>query len=214
MLVDDHALFRTGLRMVLEASDRVGEIVEAGSLDEALALGNQGARVDAVLLDILMPGLSGLDGVTLLKKHLHKVPVIMLSSQADAATVRQAKLRGAEGFVSKAAAAEEIFRAIEKVLAGRTYYFADSGNAPVTPIGQADEGAAASAAERPPLTVRQLEVLCKLCLGLSNKLIARQLGVSENTVRVHVAAIFAYLNVVNRSEALLKAQRLGIVRQE
>jgi len=205
MLVDDHALFRTGLRMLLTASDRVGKIVvEAGSINEALAY--SGARADVVLLDIQMPGLSGLDGVTVFKKHLPKVPIIILSAQADTITIGQAKLLGAAGFVPKAAAAEEIFRALEAVLAGKTYYFENGAIAP------AHSANIKASAEHPPLTARQLEVLEKLCLGLSNKRIAGQLGMTENTVRVHVAAILDSLGAGNRSQALLKAQALGMIR--
>jgi len=200
MLIDDHALFRTSLRMVLAANAAVGEIIEAGSLVEALAY--KAAQVDVVLLDIQLPGLNGLDGITVLKSRLAKTPIIMLSAQADAATIHHAKLRGAAGFVSKAATAEEVFYAIAEILAGKTWF---SSGFPPNDVVPED-------AISKPLTARQLEVLGQLCRGLSNKLIARELGMTENTVRVHVAAILAYLNAANRSQAILTAQRLGMVR--
>jgi DNA-binding NarL/FixJ family response regulator len=199
MLIDDHALFRTSLRMVLSADATVGEIIEAGSLVEALAY--KAAQVDLVLLDIQLPGLNGLEGITVLKSRLAKTPIIMLSAQADAATIHHAKLRGAAGFVSKAATAEQVFYTIAKVLAGEIWFSSDF------PSDAAPEDAIPKR-----LTARQLEVLGQLCRGLSNKLIARELGMTENTVRVHVAAILAYLNVANRSQAILTAQRLGMVR--
>lgn len=202
LLVDDHALFRTGLRMVLAASAGVGEIIEAGTLDEALAYA--GEQVDVLLLDILLPGLNGLEGITLLAKRMAKTPIVMLSAQADAASIHSARLRGAAGFVAKSAAADEVFLAIEAVLAGKTYF--SPAHAAEFPLQQ-------DAAHSPqaPLTARQLEVLAQLCAGLSNKLIARKLGMAENTVRVHVTAIFAYFNVTSRSQAMLAAQRMGIV---
>lgn len=200
LLVDDHALFRTGLRMVLAMEPSVGEIIEACTLDEALAY--TGAPVSIVLLDIQMPGLNGLHGITVLKKRIAKIPIIVLSSQDDAATVHSARLQGAAGFVSKADAAGEILRAIAEVLAGG-HFFSSAISAPrntVSPVSMA------------PFTARQLEVLKQLCLGSSNKIIARKLDMAENTVRVHVAAILEHLGATNRSEAILAAQRRGIIR--
>lgn len=201
LLVDDHVLFRSGLRMLLIAGNVTAEIIEAGSVNEAMHAIS--LPIDAVLLDIQLPGLSGLEGITVLKKHLPKTPIILLSGQADTATVQKTELLGAAGFVSKAAAAEEIFLALAEVLAGRTFF---------PPALAATHFAHNKVVAAAPLTARQLEVLEQLCLGLSNKLIARKLGIAENTVQTHVAAVFGYLGVTNRASALLAAQALGIVR--
>lgn len=206
LLIDDHALFRTGLRMVLATNPDIGEIIEAGSLDEVLA--HAGARVDMILLDIQLPGLNGLEGITLLEKHIAKTPIIILSAQADAATIHEAKSRGAAGFVSKSSAVDEIFLAIAAVLTGK-YYFPPEC---LLEHSTQDDAAQTTCSPLKSLTPRQLEVLAQLCLGLSNKLIGRKLGMAENTVRVHVAAILNYLNASSRSEAILAAQRLEIVR--
>lgn len=202
LLVDDHVLFRSGLHMLLIAENITAEIIEAGSVSEAMHAISM--PIDVVLLDIQLPGLSGLEGIVMFKKYLPKTPIILLSGQADAATVQRAELLGAAGFVSKAAAAEEIFLALAAVLAGKTFF------SPALAATHFTHNKAVAA--DPPLTARQLEVLEQLCLGLSNKLIARKLGIAENTVQVHVAAVFSYLGVTNRSGALLAAQRLGMVR--
>jgi DNA-binding NarL/FixJ family response regulator len=197
LLIDDHAMFRSGLRMVLNASLPQAEVFEAGELSEA----NQSAqkKPDVILLDIKMPGLNGVDGIPLLKRRWPKVPVLMLSSQDEPETVRLALARGANGFISKADTAEHIIGVINRVLRGET---ADA---------QLPQDGDAATAPNFHLTPRQCEVLDLLCQGMSNKLIARALGLSENTVRGHVQSVFVFLQVSSRSEAAFAARRRGLV---
>ena len=200
LLIDDHALFRTGLRMVLAAGYAGSRLIEAGSLSEGLAYADE--KIDVVLLDIELPGLSGLEGITLLKSRMAHVPILMLSAQFGNDTMLLAMQRGAAGFLVKSVDAEEVFRAIAAVRSGQSYFsgYRSAGESPGN----------ATVREAPPLTPRQLEVLSLLCEGLSNKLIARKLNLAENTVRVHVAAILVYFDVVSRSQAIIAAQRRGI----
>ena len=100
LLIDDHALFRSGLRMIIESRFEAAQVLEAGSLEQALDLDTR--RLDVVLLDIRLPGLNGLESIALLKRRWPDVPIVMLSSDASSITVRQAFERGAVGFVSKA----------------------------------------------------------------------------------------------------------------
>lgn len=193
LLIDDHAMFRAGLSLVISTAIPGTKIFEAGSLDEAIS--STPDDVDMVLLDIKLNGLSGLEGIALLKRKWPLVPVLMLSSQAEPETVRLALARGAAGFVSKAQTAEKIVEAIHLVLRG---HFSE-----LSPH--------ASSTTQRRLTPRQCEVLDLLHQGLSNKLIARQLSLSDNTVRRHVQDILEFFEVVSRAEAVFAARRQGLV---
>ncbi|WP_298208151.1 response regulator transcription factor [Acidovorax sp.] len=197
LLVDDHSLFRTGLRLIVQDHPSVGTIAEAGSIAEACAL--QQADIDLVLLDIQLPGMSGLDGLRLLRQACPKARIVLVSASMAPDAVHEARTRGADGFLPKSANAEDILEVITRALTGQPCFPAHSGNS-----------AAPRGPSAPSLTARQLDVLALLCTGKPNKVIARDLGLSENTVRVHVAAIFAQLGVNSRSAALLAAQRLGL----
>lgn len=183
--------------MVLSANLPQAKIYEAGSLSDALE--EIPAELDMILLDIQLPGLNGVDGIAFLKRKWPQVPVLMLSSQDHPETVRLAMSRGAAGFISKADTADKIISLIHQVLRGE--YDA-----------QADMTVSSDNAEMPMhLTTRQCEVLELVCQGMSNKLIARKLGLSENTVRGHVQAILGFLNVNSRSEAAFAARTRGLV---
>jgi len=198
LLIDDHAMIRSGLRMVLNAGLPNAEVFEAGSLNEAM---RQAPDVlDVTLLDLKLPGLNGLEGIALLKRKWPDVPVLVLSSQDEPDTVRLALSRGAAGFVSKADTADKILSSIELVLRGE-----------VAAVAASASGGRVVADTPQHLTPRQCEVLDLLCQGMSNKRIARQLSLSENTVRGHVQAILAFLQVSSRSEAAFVARRRGLV---
>ena len=198
LIIDDHAMFRSGLRMVLSARMNDAEIFEAGSLSEATQ--NVPDQIDVVLLDINLPGLNGLDGMALIKRKWPQVPVIVLSSQDGPETVRDALARGAVRFISKADTADRIVALLHRVLRGEY----------AAPEAQLDDnGQPLLVPEH--LTPRQCEVLDLLCQGMSNKLIARRLSLSENTVRGHVQAILGFLEVSSRSEAVFAARRRGLV---
>ena len=193
LLIDDHAMFRAGLSMVINTAIPGTKIFEAGSLDQAIS--GTPDDIDVVLLDIKLNGLSGLEGIELLKRKWPLTPVLMLSSHDEPETVRLALARGAAGFVSKAETAERIVETIHLVLRGHF-----SGLPPET-----------SSPTLRRLTPRQCEVLDLLHQGLSNKLIARQLSLSENTVRRHVQDILEFFQVESRAEAVFAARRQGLV---
>ena len=193
LLIDDHAVFRIGLRMVIEAALPGAIISEAASLHDALKSAPD--QVDVVLLDIRLDGLSGLEGIAPLKQRWPLTPVLMLSSHDEPETVRLALSRGAAGFVSKAQAATKIIDAIHLVLHG-------PASGPLR--------AAPDRTER-RLTPRQCEVLELLHQGLSNKLIARQMSLSDNTVRRHVQDILELLGVPSRAQAVFAARSQGLV---
>jgi DNA-binding NarL/FixJ family response regulator len=192
LLIDDHALFRCGLRMVLAAGIADLEVAEAASLDEAMRSPMENPAL--VLLDIQLHGLSGLEGIALVKRKWPEAAVVILSSDFAPQNVRLALERGAVAFVSKAEPADKILAVIDQLRRGR----------PVVPAGEGN-------AQRQLLTPRQSEVLDLMCQGLSNKVIGRRLNLSENTVRGHVQAVLAALQVSSRSEAGFAARRRGLV---
>ena len=199
LIIDDHAMFRSGLRMVIDSDIKKVDVFEAGAIVEALH--NVGVTPDVILLDIQMPGLNGVESIKLLKRKWPLAHVLMLSSQDDPETVRLAHERGAADFVSKSNTAKTIVEALNVAL-----------NRQVPAILEYNcNGNAAQSRLVLHLTPRQLEVLDMLGRGLSNKIIARQLDLSENTVRVHVQAIFEAMRVSSRSEAVFSARRLGLI---
>lgn len=195
-LIDDHALFRSGLGMVLRSGIADLHLREAGSLEEAMR--DDAGAPDALLLDIKLHGLNGLEGIALLKRKWPKTPIVMLSSDTAPETRRLALERGAAAFISKAETADNMLAVIKQVLGGAalTHPF---------PKPSADAEA------QPHLTPRQFEVLDLLCQGLPNKVIGKRLGLSENTVRLHVGAILKSLQVTSRSEAGFVARQRGLV---
>ncbi len=217
LLIDDHALIRSGLRMVVQSGVPGAALREAASIAEALR-DVEGAPAYAphlVLLDIELPGLNGLDGLTVLRKRWPGTPVVMLSSHTEPETVRDALARGAVAYVAKSEPSEKIIAAVDRALRGEgADGWRAAGGAAGGAAGAAQAGAAGGGDEpaAPRLTPRQCEVLGLLCEGLSNKVIGRKLDLSENTVRGHVQAVLAYLQVSSRSEAAFAARRRGLVR--
>jgi DNA-binding NarL/FixJ family response regulator len=199
LLIDDHALFRCGLRMVLTSGIPELEVAEASSLEEAMRC----PMVDPalVLLDIQLHGLNGLEGIALVKRKWPEAAVVILSSDAGPHNVRMARERGAAAFVSKADSADNILSVIERLRQGL----------PIASAAHASAPAGGSDDSRQLLTPRQFEVLDLLCQGLPNKVIGRRLNLSENTVRGHVQAVLAALQVSSRSEAGFAARRRGLV---
>lgn len=193
VLIDDHAMFRTGLSMVIGSAVPEVKISEAATIDDALSLPLD--AVDLVLLDIKLDGVSGLDGITMLKRSWPLTPILMLSSLDEPKTERMAITRGAAGFMSKAETAEKIIAAVTSLLWGNFSELAPA------------EG---HALDR-HLTPRQCDVLDLLHQGLSNKLIARELNLSSNTVRRHVQDILEFFGVVSRAEAVSTARSQGLV---
>jgi DNA-binding NarL/FixJ family response regulator len=191
LLIDDHAIVTEGLRMLLEAKLDVVRVVTAMSLSEAVM---GGTAPDVIVLDIKLSGVNGLEGLALLRRKWPGARIVMLSSQDDADTRRQALARGAVAFVSKAEASEHVVEVICAVL-----------------HGQEPKPQAVHCAAQQYLTPRQIEVLDMLNQGLTNKMIAKKLVLSDNTVRRHVQDIFAFFGVSSRTEAVFEARRQGLV---
>jgi DNA-binding NarL/FixJ family response regulator len=203
-------MFRSGLGMLLKAGIPEVQLLEAGTLEEALL---SPVAPDLVLLDIKLQGLNGLECMPVFQRKWNRVPIIMLSSLDDAASVQLALDRGAAAFVSKAESSDKIVAVTLNVLHQRAA-LAGSGSGtdlvsgqllqttPQTPFGLGP---------RPVLTPRQAEVLNLLCQGLPSKTIGRRLDLTENTVRWHVQTVLGLLNVTSRTEAAFVARRHGLI---
>jgi DNA-binding NarL/FixJ family response regulator len=204
LLVDDHTLFRTGLRLLLADSPSVTTIVESGAVLDAVR-DHATTEIDLILLDIQMPGLNGIEGIKVLRRHFPGARIVIVSGTSAQDALPAAVLDEIAGFLPKSADVQQIECAIASCVQGGTYFAGDTDPATRSPL-QVRRYQPSS------LTPRQLEVLGQLSQGCSNKVIAHHLGLSENTVRVHVSAILDQLGVVSRVEAVLEAQRRGLVR--
>jgi two-component system, NarL family, nitrate/nitrite response regulator NarL len=208
LVVDDHPIVRDGLAALLGrlASDTV--VLQAGDAGNALALVAAHGDLDAVVLDIAMPGMDGLRALAEFGRARPELPVIVISASEDARDVKEALARGALGYVPKSASQNTLLSAIRLVLDGEVYV-------PPLMLGALDAVGAserrAASPGRQALTERQIDVLRRLCDGQSNKAIALELGLSEKTVKAHVTAIFRALNVVNRTQAATIGRETGLI---
>ena len=204
VLVDDHPLFRQGLRMMLSTSDMVqAQIHEASSVAEAVVLQ---CWADLVLLDISMPGCDGLAGIGQVRKRWPKAYVVMLSGHDHPELMKDAVRQGASGFMSKALQPDAICTQVQHWLVR------SQGTEPAARSKPAAQFLAPSLpAGEEELPVRQYEVLKMLAKGYSNKAIAKHFGLSEHTIRNQVAAVLKHLGADTRTQAVMKAQRSGIL---
>jgi len=192
LIIDDHTLFRAGIKILLLQKDQVNNVIEAESIEQALNL--KKTEPSIIFLDINLQESNGLHAISHIKQHFNNVPVVMLSSSESEFDIQQAIQLDADGFLHKSVTSEQIFTAIDSVLAGNKC-FPELNTSIIHE--QSDT----------KLTLRQIEVLGLICKGLPNKLIARELDLSENTVRAHVSAILSILNVSSRTEAVALAKQ-------
>jgi two-component system, NarL family, nitrate/nitrite response regulator NarL len=209
LVVDDHPIVREGLAAFLEQLGPDTSVLQAADASRALALAAEHSDLDVVILDLALPGLNGMSAIAEFGRARPELPVIVLSASEDARQAREALAQGALGYVPKSASRQTLVSAIQLVLNGEIYVpplvLGESpAPAPAAPGARANGG-------RALLTDRQIEVLRRLSAGQSNKTIARDLDLSEKTVKAHVTAIFRALNVVNRTQAAAAGRGAGII---
>jgi len=206
LLVDDHVLFRDGLKALLSQLDPDVELCGAGTCEEALAC--VGGDYALVLLDLKMPGRNGLDALAALREAAPTVSVVVLSGEDDPATIRAAIERGAMGFIPKSSTPDLLVHAMRLVLAGEVYLprqVLDAKHNDAVPLALARPDVSALG-----ITPRQLDVLRWVIQGKPNKVIARELGIADGTVKQHVSAVLRCLGASNRVEAVYAAAKLGL----
>jgi DNA-binding NarL/FixJ family response regulator len=217
LLADDHALFREGLRHVLQGMEGGVEILQAATCAEALDIAALHPDLDVALLDLNMPGMDGFAAVRAFRERFPILPLVVLSASDARQVVQKVLDEGALGFIPKSSSAQVMISALRLVLSGGVYLppllldqsGAGGGWPAAVPLPSLH---ASGNAGLPCLTERQLEVLTLLAEGKPNKLIARAINVTEGTVKIHLAAVFRALNVSNRTEAVIAARRFGLIR--
>jgi two-component system, NarL family, response regulator NreC len=208
LVVDDHAVVRSGLRLLLDAEDDIETVGEAGNLQDAV-FRTRSLKPDVILMDVVMPGESGIEATPEVLKEHPDAKVLVLSMQDDPAYVREAFAAGASGYVLKEAADEEVVGAVREVAGGGSYVHPALGARLV--VADARERARA---EADPLTDREREVLRLLALGHTNQEIAKTLYLSVRTVETHRAHIMQKLRLSNRAELVRYAMEQGLLAGE
>src|SRR5258708_862334 len=204
LVVDDHPLIQEALQHVLTALGPSLELIQAQDASEAHAALSREPDTDLIVLDLALPGCDGFELLADLRQEWPGMPVLVLSATHDRATVEHALDLGAMGFIPKTANTRVLLEALQLALSGGVYVPTESGPA---------KGFRARAVTRPEqlgLTLRQADVLKLLVQGKPNKLICRDLHLSEGTVKVHVSAILRALNVRNRTQVVIELARRGV----
>jgi two-component system response regulator NreC len=208
LIIDDHQLVRSGLRRLLEGEDDLMVEDEAGTAYDAVRLARL-HKPDVILLDVVMPGGSGLDAIPEIREAAPDAKIVTLSMEDDPSYVRQAFASGASGYVLKEAADEELLAAIREVAAGGNYVDPQLG----ARLAAADATAAAEAAAD-PLSDREHEVLRLLALGHTNQEIAKLLFISVRTAETHRARIMQKLRISTRAELVRYAIDHGVLAED
>jgi DNA-binding NarL/FixJ family response regulator len=211
LIADDHAVVRQGLRTFLELQDEIEVVGEAADGVEALELVER-TEPDVALLDLVMPRLGGLEAIRRIREVAPATRVLVLTSFADDDTVLPAVRAGAAGYLLKDVQPPELVGAIRTVHAGEALLAPAVATMLVEQLAAEDGDGGAE--REGHLTPREREVLALLARGRPNKVIARDLGVSERTVKTHVSNILAKLNLTDRTQAAVYAVRHGIVPKD
>jgi two-component system, NarL family, response regulator NreC len=208
LVVDDHAVVRSGLRALLDREDQIAVVDEAATADEAVFRMIE-HKPDVLLMDVTMPGMSGLEAIPKLLQASPATRVLMLSMHDDPRYVREAFAAGASGYVLKEAADTEVVAAIHTVAAGQSYVNPSLG----ARMAEAEAKAAAEA-KADPLSEREHEVLRMLALGHTNQEIAKALYISVRTAETHRAHIMQKLGLASRADLVRYALAHKLIEAE
>jgi two-component system response regulator NreC len=205
VVVDDHAVVRSGIKLLLDRHDDIEVVGEAGNAQDAVFRVRELAP-DVILLDLVMPGESGIEVLPKLLKEASAAKVLVLSMQDEPSYVREAFAAGASGYVLKEAADEEVVNAVREIAGGGSYVHPTLGARMVTA-----DAAARAAADADPLSDREREVLRLLALGHTNQEIAKLLYISVRTAETHRAHIMQKLRLTTRAELVRHALAQGLL---
>ncbi len=209
LLIDDHALFRAGLQGLLEQRN-IEVIAAVGTGAEGLRLAQELAP-DVVLLDLRMPEIGGLEVLRRLREANPHVPVVMLTTSSDEQDLVESLRLGARGYLLKDMEPDNLVSTLRDIVEGKTIVTPELTGI-LAKVVQQGEPAAGEERTKPfdELTPREREILCHVSEGQSNKVIARRLGISDGTVKLHVKAILRKLGVHSRVEAAVMAVERGL----
>lgn len=214
LVVDDHALVRTGLVLTLQGLDAGSVVHEACDINEALRVIRNHPGLDLVVTDLHLPVIDGLAGLSVMRQLSPQLRVVVITAQYTERDVDLAMERGAAGFVPKSYSSQQIAQVFQLVLGGGSYRPSEhaqlNGSAP--PLSAAGMGAETEmpSLESGMLTDRQMQVLALLVQGKPNKIICDELNLAPGTVKIHISSVLRALHVTNRTQAVLEAARLGL----
>jgi two-component system nitrate/nitrite response regulator NarL len=211
LLIDDHTLFRLGLKSLLERSD-IQVIGSASTGQEGLELTPR-LNPDVILLDMRMPDMSGLEVLKQLRESGISIPISMLTTSNEEHDLIESLRNGAQGYLLKDMDPDELVSALRKIVTGETVVAPQLAGT----LARALQGNPEKPEHKTPLselTPREHEILEHLAIGQSNKVIARELGITDGTVKLHVKSVLRKLNVRSRVEAAVIAVELGLGRKK
>ena len=210
LLVDDHAIFRQGVKLIIQSFNSGIKVIEAISTAQCAELVQQ-HEVDLILLDLKLSDTSGLDSLIAIKDFVPDIPVIVLSGEDDILVIHKTIEFGAMGFISKMASHEDLLAAIKRVISGGVYLPAQMTVYPQNGQQSLDGGEKNDfQGVLEGLSERQREILYYVLQGKPNKTISTGLDISESTVKNHISSILSSLGARNRTEAVYIAARAGV----
>jgi len=201
LLVDDHALYRSGLKLVLNQLIEKITWLESSSGEQALHCAKHSGDIDLILLDLILPGTTGLQTLRQLNQLLPTTPIVIISSSEKEENINTSIIAGAQGYLLKTYNNQQILTAIKSILRGNIHI----------PLPSSQQSAISEYPQKLKLTERQQEVLKLMVQGHSNKEIANSLAIAVNTAGIHVSAILKEFNANNRTEAAYYAARIGLI---
>lgn len=203
LIIEDHELVREGLLLAVQNLEVGTETLGAPDANSALQRLAEHDDIALVVLDLVLPGTSGIAFLSVMRKCYPAIPVVILTAIDDVDTAASAIRKGAAGFVPKSSSTGQLLNALRQVLGGEMYLPSTMQEA----IGRSKSRCRKSLADRYELTKAQMRVLDILAQGKTNQQIAELLGVTDGTVKIHVSDIFKAMKVSNRTQALLLAHR-------
>jgi len=209
LLVDDHTLLRQGLRKLLELEPSIEVVGEAENGREAILKAEE-LVPDVILLDINMPGMNGVEATSLLKKYQPDLKIIILTIHKDHEYVFEAVKAGASSYLLKDVSAQELVKAVEAAYRGESVVDPTIASRLLKEFSRIFKGGGENSQDA--LTEREKEILKLLVQGLNNKDVAQKLFISEKTVKNHISNIFRKLEVTDRTQAVVKALKLGMAK--
>ncbi|MBT5902698.1 MAG: response regulator transcription factor [Opitutaceae bacterium] len=213
VLVDDQALFREGLRILLGQDDRLEIVAEAGNGVEAIDAAKLHSP-DIMLMDLRMPKLNGVEATRIIRQEMPHIRVIVLTTFEDDDEIYEALSAGASGYLLKASPSGRVIKAIELTVQGESFIEPSVTAKLLNHFSRLASHQIKRAAPQPlaePLSGRELDVLGQLASGRSNKEIASELGIAEGTVKNHMSNVIGKLGALDRTQAALRARELGLI---
>ena len=205
LIADDHALFRDGLAMRLEQINPDIILHQAPTFSQAIKILDKEHNIDMVIVDLDMPDMRWEDGIEEIKKKAPNSSIVVISASEDIRNIRKILATGIKGYIPKRSEPKIMHNALKLILYGGTYI------PPALIENSAEHGANGYKGNGKTLTNRQSQVLDLIAQGKSNKQIAYEMGVSEATVKLHINALLRSLKVNNRTQAVVTAQKMGII---